>query len=621
MSPVKSLFLLSEGGKIFFFYALKEKGPSSIKRAESSDGYVFKTTRAKVNIKKGSRKEDMEKFRDLKTTKQGKSYFITYKKRRRGLMTSFIASSRNLSSWVVKGSMNGLNDPGAIVPDFFYDKDRVMYIGGKSIKIAYSRNMLDWQRRDLILMKPKTGRFNADKLIPAQAFCKKEGVVLFYYALDKNKKVSIGVALFDKDDPEKLLWRNPRPVWKQKGRDKITPLGLAEKNDQLFFYYEDKQGQLMSVSLPTLWHPETQPKPEKEQMVIKSEKNPIFGPEENNHWENFAAFNPTSFQYNGKIYLLYRALGKDNLSRVGCAVSTDGIHIEERYSEPIYSPMADFEGGNGHVNKNEPRSELVSGGGWGGCEDPKVTLIDDTLYMVYVAFNGWSEPNIAFTYIPLKEFLRRNWKAWKFPVKITSSDINTKNPKAIKESLEDRPGQTHIGDKNPAILPQKINGKYIIFHRLWPNIVYDKVDKLDFDGKTYLRGDNIIPIRKDLWDGKKIGISCAPLKIKEGWLAIYNAVSDGKYKIGAMILDSQDPSKILYRSPRPIIEPVNDYENYGHKFGVVFAGGSIIKDGKLFIYYGGSDKCSCVAVAKLDDFIKRLKKESKPKTNKVKLKT
>lgn len=600
---------------MFFFYAVKEKGSFSIKKAESSDGCIFKTVRGKINIKdRSNKKESIEKYKGIKTAKQGKKTFIFYKKRKNGLVKDFAASSGTLSSWTVQGPVSGVKDIGAIVPDFFYDKDRVMYTGGKSVKIAYSRNMLNWKKEDKILMKPRAGNFETEKMIPAQAFVRKEGIVLIYYAYDKHKKISLGISLFSKDDPERLLWRGPKPIWKQKTKGKIHPLGLAENKNRLFFYYEDENKTLVSVALPVVWNPKNDPTEEKP-LMLKSARNPLFGPRPENSWENFAAFNPTAFQYKNKVYLLYRALGNDNISKVGCAISSDGINIDERFPEPIYSPTADFEAGQGGA-----RPELVSGGGWGGCEDPKVTLIGNTLYMVYVAFNGWSEPNIALTSIPLKDFLEKNWEAWKKPVKITSSEINTKNPEAIKESLEDRPGQTHIGDKNPALLPSKVKGKYVIFHRLWPNIVYDYIKELDFDGKTFLRGNNIIPIRKDLWDGKKIGIGCAPIKIKEGWLAFYNAVSDGKYKIGAMILDHNDPSRILYRSSRPVIEPMNDYENNGHKFGVVFAGGSVIKEGKLFVYYGGSDKCACVAVADADEFIEKLKDESAPKMNKVKIK-
>jgi predicted GH43/DUF377 family glycosyl hydrolase len=73
-----------------------------------------------------------------------------------------------------------------------------------------------------------------------------------------------------------------------------------------------------------------------------------------------------------------------------------------------------------------------------------------------------------------------------------------------------------------------------------------------------------------------------------------------------MILDLKDPSKILYNSKHPILEPDEWYENEGYKAGVVYACGAVVKDGQLFVYYGGADKVSCVATANLDAFLKEL---------------
>jgi predicted GH43/DUF377 family glycosyl hydrolase len=190
--------------------------------------------------------------------------------------------------------------------------------------------------------------------------------------------------------------------------------------------------------------------------------------------------------------------------------------------------------------------------------------------------------------------------------------------------LKDRPWVKNIGigHKNPSILPEKIKGKYVIFHRIWPNIVIDFVDDLNFDGKKFLKGEHMISARPNMWGSQKIGMGGSPLKIKEGWLVFYNAVDkrdSGKYKIGAMILKHDDPTKILYRSSRPILEPEEYYENNGHKYGVIFAGGSAIKDGKVFLYYGGSDKFACVATAPLEKFVKSLIAGETPKMKKVKL--
>jgi predicted GH43/DUF377 family glycosyl hydrolase len=77
------------------------------------------------------------------------------------------------------------------------------------------------------------------------------------------------------------------------------------------------------------------------------------------------------------------------------------------------------------------------------------------------------------------------------------------------------------------------------------------------------------------------------------------------YKVGAMLLDLDDPTKVLHRSDAPVLEPTEWYEN-DWKPGVVYASGAVIKDGTLFVYYGGGDKTVNVATAPLEPFLKKL---------------
>lgn len=610
---IKNLFLLSDNKKILFFYALGQGLKTAIKMAESNDGLFFKPTAKKPVFAK----EKLEKCENTKAFKLGENYFLLYEKNSK----FYGASSNNLVKWDSLGLLSGLKSSGALIPDFYYDEDRVMYTGGKSVKIAYSVDLTKWRQNKEEILKLRKGKFDSDWIMPAATFIREEGIVLIYYALDKKKRFSLGMALLNKDNPEELLWRADQAAYEHPEGEKINPVSVIELKNGLIFYFENGDGNLQSASLPPFgWWADKIPTKEKLR-IKKSEKNPIMGPRPGNRWDSFGVFNPTVFMHDDKIYILYRAIGDDNISVVGLATSTDGITIDEQHDTPIYIPREGFEGGKLSFNEHEV-PVFGSGGGWGGCEDPKVVKIDNRIYITYVAFNGWAEPNIAISSISIKNFLAKKWSSWSKPVLITSADIKTKNPLAVKQNLADRPGSTTAGDKNPSILPEKINGKYVIFHRLWPNIVFDYVDSLNFDGKTFLKGEHIIPTRPGMWDSKKIGIGGAPLKIKEGWLMFYNGVDKrdaGKYKIGAMILDAKDPSKILYRCNQPILEPEEHYENHGHKHGVVFVGGSAIKDGKLFVYYGGSDKYSCVATANLDEFIKKLKYDGTPKLQNVKI--
>src|SRR5208283_3746855 len=239
------------------------------------------------------------------------------------------------------------------------------------------------------------------------------------------------------------------------------------------------------------------------------------------------------------------------------------------------------------------------GGGAGGCEDPRLTRIGDYVYMTYVAYDGHSHPRVALSSIHINDFLKHKWD-WKSPVLISPP---------------------YVVDKNACILPEKINGKYVIFHRVFPNILIDFVDDLDFDGKTrWLVGQYKIPTRalSSDWDSLKVGCGPPPLRTKDGWLLIYQAVGasdESRYKIGAMLLDLKDPTKVLARTRNPILEPTANYENEGLKSGVVYPCGAVIIKNRLFVYYGGADMVVCVATATLNHFLEELvtnHKEAKP---------
>lgn len=229
------------------------------------------------------------------------------------------------------------------------------------------------------------------------------------------------------------------------------------------------------------------------------------------------------------------------------------------------------------------------GGGYGGCEDPRITKIDDKLYMTYVHYDGWNHPRVALTSIGIDDFHKQNFH-WSDPVFISSP---------------------HVIDKNACILPEKIDGKYVIFHRVFPNILIDFVDDLDFDGKSrWLTGEYSISPRSMSWDSRKVGVGPTPIKTKEGWLVIYHGVGDddpSRYKMGAMILDINNPAKVLYRSQRPILEPTESYENEGYKYGVAYPCGAVELKEQLIVYYGGADTVVCAATAPINNFLEMLK--------------
>ncbi len=339
--------------------------------------------------------------------------------------------------------------------------------------------------------------------------------------------------------------------------------------------------------------------------LARSPRNPIIEPRSYS-WESQAVLNPAAIYLDGRVHLFYRALGNDGVSRIGYASSSDGINFTERLSCPVY-----FVENTEEMKKHWPFTTpahydialYASGGGWGGCEDPRTVLIDDTIYMTFNMFNGWDSMRVAVTSIKEKDLLNKKWFWQNFSY------------------------LSHEGDrqKNWVLFPEKINGKFAIFHNLdkgdpsHVGITY--VNKLDMSetpqGKD-APDPQKLPDHIVAWHKRTRSAASPPIKTKDGWLLLYHAMDkdDGdRYKLGAILLDLKDPQKVLYRAQHPILEPDVWYEN-DWKPGIIYASGSIVKDGKLFVYYGGGDKRIALATIKLQDLIKSMKENGKVKLEK-----
>jgi len=333
----------------------------------------------------------------------------------------------------------------------------------------------------------------------------------------------------------------------------------------------------------------------KPQIRVTFEKpldKPMISPIESHSWECLQTFNSATIEINGTIYFLYRAVGEQWISRIGLATSKDGLHIDERLSYPIYSYFTPSQTSTSRRKNHLTYPDYSSGGGiYGGCEDPRATVIGETIYMVFVAYDGCTEPRLAITTISVKNFLNRIW-LWT-PVKFIS-----------------RP---YVVNKSGVIFPEKINDEFVIFHRVFPNILIDRRPSLDFNGSNFLTEIDGIKIRDNIWDSRKIGAGAPPIKTEHGWLLVYYATDDrdaSQYKIGIMLLDLEDPTKVLYRTNAPAIEPDVWYDNVGNKPGIVYPCGSILRGNDLFVYYGGADNYLCVATTKLDKLVYQLKNQN-----------
>lgn len=322
-------------------------------------------------------------------------------------------------------------------------------------------------------------------------------------------------------------------------------------------------------------------------------RNPVLAPIREHPWESEAVFNPAAFYHDGRVHLFYRALGRDGISRIGYASSPDGIHFDERQPYPAYEPQETALGRGRTLEHNRSYAIYhpglwVSGGGWGGAEDPRAVTADDKVYLLFTLFQGWNSARVALTSLHLSDFARRDWR-WK------------------KTALLSPPDEVH---KNWLLFPEKIKGRYAVLHSITPKVAVHYVDDLsEFDNEdVFIQGSGRSGGRATHWDKQVRGAGAPPIKTEEGWLLLYHAVNPehhNGYNVGVMLLDLEDPTRVRYRSNVPILVPELWYEN-DWKPGVIYASGAVVLGDDLFVYYGGGDKYVAAARAPLRDFLRKL---------------
>ncbi len=277
--------------------------------------------------------------------------------------------------------------------------------------------------------------------------------------------------------------------------------------------------------------------------------NPILSPVPEHLWENKFVFN-CAVTYDGELFhMLYRAQGQDMVSRLGYAVSTDGIHFN-RLEKPVFSPAN--------------RMEIY------GVEDPRITKIGDEYYILYTAY---SPIGVRISMASTKNFI--TWKRYG----VVIPDVN---------------------NKDAALFPEKINGKYVMLHRIEPDIWLAYSDDL-INWTDYV---SIAKPRKDSWENLKIGAGAPPIKTPYGWLLLYHGVEDAPrpiYRLGFMLLDLNDPRIVLKRTEEPILEPEEDWEIFGGVPNVVFSDAMVEYNGEYYVYYGAADNYIALATISVEE--------------------
>lgn len=167
-------------------------------------------------------------------------------------------------------------------------------------------------------------------------------------------------------------------------------------------------------------------------------------------------------------------------------------------------------------------------------------------------------------------------------------------------------------NKDCAIFEEKINGLFYALHRpssvdIGGNYIWIASSP---DGVHWGNHKCIATTRKGMWDSKRIGAGAAPVKTEKGWLEIYHGANDNHmYCLGALLLDLEDPYKVLARTDDPIMIPSAEYELSGFFGNVVFTNGHIVEpDGDtITMYYGAADEFVCGAKFSIKEILSLLK--------------
>ncbi len=303
---------------------------------------------------------------------------------------------------------------------------------------------------------------------------------------------------------------------------------------------------------------------EKKTIITRYAGNPILTVDDL-PCESNAVFNSGCLKHKGRYIMMLRIEDIDGAQHFRMAHSNDGCTFDVS-ADPVCIPPSD----------DMERFELL-------CYDPRLTWLpeDEQFYICYAA-HGTKGVRVAMA--------------------------KTKDFKTFE-----RIGYGSQPDnRNGVLFPEKIKGRYARFDR--PTLAHGQGGKGDlwmsFSPDLTHWGDArlVAETRAERWDGHKIGAGPAPIKTDEGWLVLYHGVYERcnglVYRCGVMLLDLDEPWKVIARSKGYVLSPRENYERIGDVDNCIFVTGNILEDdGTVKIYYGAADTVMCMATARLEDLM------------------
>jgi len=291
------------------------------------------------------------------------------------------------------------------------------------------------------------------------------------------------------------------------------------------------------------------------------EGNPILTPENWPYPAN-AVFNPGAVKLNSDTILLVRVEDMRGFSHLTVARSEDGFTGWRIDSKPTF--VAD-------QNSREEK--------W-GLEDPRIIWLEE-------------QKQYAITYTSF---------SIGGPVVSLAITKNFRNYARLGSLLPPE-------DKDACLFPRRFRGRFALIHR--PIVRGEAHIWLSFSPDLKHWGDHIslIEARTAYWDGQRVGLACQPVEIEQGWIVFYHGVRSTSagaiYRMGVVLLDLEEPWRVLRRSDEWILGPHAPYERVGDVNGVVFPTGITVQKetDQANLYYGAADCTVAVATAKFSELV------------------
>ena len=304
----------------------------------------------------------------------------------------------------------------------------------------------------------------------------------------------------------------------------------------------------------------------KEELLKRYAGNPILTYRDLPYHIN-AIYNCGATKFGDKYVLIPRVEDGRRDNRLHVAMSDDGIHFTVN-PEPIEIP--------GTPEQLVWEKHLY---------DPRVTYLEGVYYIAYCAQTMQETVRIGLT---------------------RTTDFVT---------FERMPHITQPWSRNCALFPEKIGGRYARLER--PMSGNDAVTFVAYSPDLVHWGDwQPINLQVETWMREKWGIGPTPIKTDKGWLQIIHGVwfaCNVVYRLGAVLLDLEDPTRVIGQCPEFILTPREDYERCGEVPNVVFSNGAILEpDGELKVYYGAADTCIGLATCQVDDLVQACIAGTKP---------